>query len=302
MFSLYNHPVPARLILNADDFGLTPGINRAVIELHQAGCLTSATLMAAGPAFEEAAALARQNPTLGIGCHLVFVDGTPITAPRTIPTLCPDGKRFRPSLSAFVSALLRGAISPAELIREAPAQILHLQHAGIPVTHLDTHKHTHIFPRVLAPILVAAQACNVPALRNPFEPRWAVALTPAVPRVRRTQVALLRALQPAFKRLTHSINRRGLLPAGTLGIAATGTLDESTLRALIPTGDVLYELCCHPGYQDSALDQQNTRLRTSRKIELRAFLNVIPQILQQPIPPQLIHYGDLQASPHESVP
>ena len=293
--------MPARLILNADDFGLTPGINRAVIELHHAGCLTSATLMAAGPAFEEAAALARQNPTLGIGCHLVFVDGTPITAPRTIPTLCPDGQRFRPTLSSFISALLRGTINPAELFREATAQIHHLQHAGIPITHVDTHKHTHMFPRVLGPILKAAQACNVPTLRNPFEPRWAVALTPSVPRIRRTQVALLRALQPNFKRLTYSLARRGLLPAGTLGIAATGTLDEPTLRALIPTGDVLYELCCHPGYQDAALTQQNTRLRASREVELRSFLNVIPQILQQPNPPQLIHYGDLQATTIERV-
>ena len=75
-----------------------------------------------------------------------------------------------------------------------------------------------------------------------------------------------------------------------------------TLRALIPTGDALYELCCHPGYQDSALASQKTRLRASRETELRAFLKVIPQILQQPNPPQLIHYGNLPATINERVP
>ena len=79
--------MPPRLIINADDFGLTPGINRAIIELHRAGVLTSATLMATGPAFDDAAALARSNPSLGVGCHIVLTDGSPASPPETIPSL-----------------------------------------------------------------------------------------------------------------------------------------------------------------------------------------------------------------------
>ena len=137
----------ARLILNADDFGLTRGINRAITELHAAGALTSATLMANGTAFNDAIAIARVQPTLGVGCHVVLTDGTPLCAPETIPTLIgPDGKNFRPALGQFFRDAMRGKISEADIAHEVTAQIQRLQQAGINITHLDTHKaHTHTF-------------------------------------------------------------------------------------------------------------------------------------------------------------
>ena len=73
--------------MNADDFGLTAGVNRAIVELHQSGVLTSTTLMAKAAATEEAIDLARANPSLGMGCHIVLVDGEPVLPPRQIPTL-----------------------------------------------------------------------------------------------------------------------------------------------------------------------------------------------------------------------
>src|ERR1700761_9770136 len=104
--------MPARLIINADDFGLTQGINRAIAELHQANALTSATLMATGAAFDDAVAFAHANPPLGVGCHVTLTDGAPVSPPQSIPTLVgPDGINFRPSLGAFVQAGLRGSIS-----------------------------------------------------------------------------------------------------------------------------------------------------------------------------------------------
>src|SRR5271168_2982915 len=108
--------MPPRLIINADDFGLTPGVNRAIAELHQARVLTSATLMATGPAFDDAVAIARANPTLGVGCHIVLTDGVPASDPKSIPTLLgPDGKTFRPSIIYFIQALLRGKISQDDI-------------------------------------------------------------------------------------------------------------------------------------------------------------------------------------------
>ncbi|MDE1178347.1 MAG: ChbG/HpnK family deacetylase [Edaphobacter sp.] len=77
--------MPSRLIINADDFGLTRGVNRSIVELHQAGVLTSATLMATGTAFEDAVALAHANPTLGVGCHIVLTDGTPASPRKRFP-------------------------------------------------------------------------------------------------------------------------------------------------------------------------------------------------------------------------
>src|SRR3954447_18573752 len=111
--------MPPKLIINADDFGLTPGINRAVIELHRANVLTSATLMASGPAFDDAVGLAQSHPALGVGCHIVLTDGAPVSPLESIPTLLgPDGQSFRPSLLDFVRALLRGQINEKEIERE----------------------------------------------------------------------------------------------------------------------------------------------------------------------------------------
>ena len=292
--------MPPRLILHADDFGLTPGINRAIIELHQAGVLTSASLMATGPAFSDAVALARANPTLGVGCHLVFVDGVPISHPWDIPTLLgADGKTFRPATFDFAQAALRNTIRPHDLAREAQAQIQCLQRAGIDVTHVDTHKHTHVFPAIARTVLHIAQRCGVQAMRNPFEPRWIEPLALGVPLLRRTQVRLLRRFEPAFKRITAQTAQHGFLPAGTLGIASTGTLTLPRLRTLLESSllqgddEIVYELCTHPGHQDAALDTQNTRLRASREAEYLALLECIPEILRIVDAPTLIHYGNL---------
>src|ERR1700676_991583 len=98
--------MPPRLILNADDFGLTHGINRAIGELHSAGVLTSATLMANGPAFDNAVEAAHSHPALGVGCHIVLTDGAPVSPPNSIRSLLgSDGKNFRTSLIDFVQAL-----------------------------------------------------------------------------------------------------------------------------------------------------------------------------------------------------
>ena len=287
-----------RLILNADDFGLTPGINQAIEELHGAGVLTSATLMASGPAFAGAVIAARRNPGLGVGCHLVFVDGVPISHPDEIPTLLgADGKTFRPSLFDFVQAVLRGTVSPAHLAREAQAQIQHLQRAGIDVTHVDSHKHTHLFPSVAEPVLHAAERCGVRAFRYPFEPLWSRKASRGTSFVRQLQQSLLSRFEPRFRTLI-DFNTDDKTTQGTLGIAATGTLDASTLRAtmaaLLRDADGrIYELCCHPGYQDAALEQQHTRLRRSREVEREALLEVLPEILSTSGAPALIHYGDL---------
>ncbi|HEV2472267.1 MAG TPA: ChbG/HpnK family deacetylase, partial [Chthonomonadales bacterium] len=100
-----------RLIVNADDFGLTLGVNRAIAELHCAGVLTSATLMARASATDDAIALARATPTLGVGCHVVLVDGEPALAARELPTLVDRRTgRFQPTLVAFLKRLFTGRI------------------------------------------------------------------------------------------------------------------------------------------------------------------------------------------------
>jgi len=155
--------VRRRLIINADDFGLTSGVNRAIKAAHDAGIVSSATLMASGRQLDHAVQVARDSPKLSVGCHVVLVDGTPISDPRDIPSLMDrtDATRFRQSLSSFASSALAGRIDPAHVEAEATAQIRRLQAAGIKVSHLDTHKHSHVFPAVFMPLLGAARKCGI---------------------------------------------------------------------------------------------------------------------------------------------
>lgn len=273
-----------QLIVNADDFGLTPGVNRSVAELHQARVLSSATLMATGSFFEDAVRVAKANPSLEVGCHIVLVDGTPALPPAQISSLCPDGQSFRTGLGELVRDLYCGRIRPVEIEAEATAQIRCLQESGLRVSHIDTHKHTHIFPRLLGPLLRAARACGIRAIRNPFEPAWARDASPGSGVLRHLAISTLNLYRPTFTRL---VRDSGLTtPDGTLGVLATGSAiapsDVETvlgrLLAAIPgtKGNDTWELVCHPGYPDEHLDRVRTRLRASRASEHSALLHVIP--------------------------
>ncbi len=162
-----------RLIVNADDFGLTAGVNRAVLELHREGGLTSTTLMARSAAADQAIEFSRAAPSLGVGCHVVLVDGEPALPAAEIPTLI-DRKTgsLRYSLTGFLMRLFSGRIRISEIEAEAAAQIALLKNRGLRLTHIDTHKHTHMFPPVLRAVLRAARAAGIRAVRNPFEPSW----------------------------------------------------------------------------------------------------------------------------------
>src|ERR1700677_141326 len=285
----------AGLIINADDFGLTKGVNRAVAELHRAHVLSSATLMATGLAFDDAVAVALANPALGVGCHIVLTDGVPVCDPRSIPTLMgADGRSFRPSLVDFIQALLRGRIREEEIEREALAQVQKLQRVGIAVTHLDTHKHAHLFPAVTRPLLRVAAHPSIGAIRNPFERGWSLTLGHGG-RLRRLQVKVLGGLQTRFERQPQIRNGQVLTTDGTIGISATGRLVAETLREILEAlpGEGSFELCCHPGYNDDDLDRVTTRLREHRDIERLALLAELPLLSLHPNAPRLIHYGEL---------
>jgi len=287
--------MPSRLILNADDFGLTPGINRAIGELNAAGVLTSATLMAAGPTFEDAVQVARAHPDLGVGCHIVLTDGMPVAAPDSIRSLLgPDRHSFRPRLSHFLQALFTGRVRSEDILREALAQIEKLQRAGVRVTHLDTHKHTHLFPTVWRPLLGAAERTGIHAIRSAFEPAWSQSLAQGGTR-RRVAVRAVTLLKPAFDAAPQLRSHAIRTTDGTIAISATGSLDAESLAELLQAlpENGTYELCCHPGYNDADLDRVTTRLREHRNTEREALLAEVSRRLMQPDPPELISYAQL---------
>jgi hopanoid biosynthesis associated protein HpnK len=286
-----------RLILNADDFGLTTGVNRAIAEAHERGVVTSATLMAGGAAFADAAQRAAQLPRLSVGCHVVLLDGAPVLPASDLPTLAPGGARLRNSLADFWLAALRGRVDAAEVERETTAQIRKLQAAGIQVTHVDAHKHAHLLPQVLAPVLRAALACGVAAVRNPFGPLRALALAHLVrrPRLwrRTTEFGVLRAFAERFRR---EVAAAGMTTTdGSFGVIGTGALDAALFESIIgciPEGT--WEFVCHPGYNDSELAQVRTRLRDSRVRELEVLTAGATRAVLERCGVELISYRDLQ--------
>src|SRR6202158_2336795 len=222
-----------KLIVNADDLGLTAGVNRAIIEAHIGGVVSSATLMANGAAFDDAVTAARSAPNLSVGCHVVLVDGTPVSPPGALDTLLairsaePD--KFYSSLSAFAARATLGGFDRDQLVAEVTAQIRKIQSTGLQVTHLDTHKHAHIFPEILMALLRAARICGVRAIRNPFVPVKAMHARQFKGKrdlwKRYGQMRMLHTFSRQFRQQT---KRAGLLtPDGVVGVIETGSLDSS---------------------------------------------------------------------------
>ncbi len=260
-----------RLIVNADDFGLTSGVNRAIAEGNRNGVVTSATLMANAQAFPEAANLAKTLPTLKTGCHVVLIDGTPVS--QGLSSLLNGASQFRSSLKEFAIAAVRKQIAPGEIQREAEAQIRKIQSAGITLSHVDSHKHTHMFPHVLRPVLQAARSCGIRAVRNPFEPlrAWPHAAMLGAPGLWLRSAGVM-AFQMFASEFRKALRETGMVSTdGTVGIAVTGKLDQKRLLQILSTLPAgTWELVCHPGYSDADLKASGTRLTQSREIELAA--------------------------------
>jgi hopanoid biosynthesis associated protein HpnK len=283
-----------RLIVNADDFGLTAGVNCAIVEGNRHGIVTSATLMANAQASEAAIDLARAQPGLKTGCHVVLIDGVPLAA--NLPSLTNGSARFRSSLKEFAMAAVRKKLAVEEIEREVEAQVRKLQSSGITLTHVDSHKHTHMFPHVLRPLLRVARACGIRAVRNPFEPMrsWPSRMVLATPGLwlRSVGVTAFGMFAAEFRR---AIKEQGMASTdGTVGIAVTGLLDQPKLLRIfeaLPEGT--WELVCHPGYSDAELQSAGTRLTQSREIELAALTSEVTKKTLARLKIELISYADL---------
>ncbi len=290
-----------RLIINADDFGLTSGVNRAIVECHKRGVVTSTTLMATGAALADAAGLSVDLPKLSVGCHVVLVDGVPLLPANEVRSLAcaKEGTAFSSTLGSFLQRVATGRFAEEEIEAEATAQFQKLQGVGITISHFDSHKHTHIFPTVLRPLLRAARTCGIRALRNPFVPSRPLAFEELRGRPflwkRYLQVRALRRFLPAFHEL---VAEHGMVTTdGCLGVMETGFLDEKLLSAIVraisealPEGT--WELVCHPGYNDAGLTEIRTRLRESRELELRVLTSDAARETLEKSGVQLISYRE----------
>ncbi|WP_294144075.1 ChbG/HpnK family deacetylase [uncultured Selenomonas sp.] len=155
------------IILNADDFGRHALINAAVRDGVERGLLRSASLMAGEPAFDEAVAIAKTHPQLGVGVHFTLVDGRPVLPPDKIPSLVGSDGRFRPNHMAFVCDCFLGHIRRDDIRREFTAQAQKILRAGLRPEHVDSHQHIHILPGVFSIALDVAAAAGIHAVRIP---------------------------------------------------------------------------------------------------------------------------------------
>jgi hopanoid biosynthesis associated protein HpnK len=260
------------LIVNGDDFGLTRGVNAGIIQAFREGILTSATLMANGPAFDDAVELARANPQLGVGIHLCLVGGPAVASAKDIPALADRDDQLPKTLFVLLTRLSGGWIPTRQIEREFRAQIQRVLDAGIRPSHLDTHKHTHTHPRVMEALGRVANEFGIRNVRKPFEDfRTALGSHTDGHSNTRQVISAVAAgtAAPLFRLLVRSYGLR--TPDHFFGLTTTGRLSSKELLQvleLLPPGTS--ELMCHPGVCDEELEKYPTRLKRERQIELEA--------------------------------
>lgn len=282
-----------RLIVNADDFGLSPGVNAGIVRARRAGVLTSATLLANAPFFAEAVRLAVACPDLGVGLHLNLVRGVPLSPVGEIPDLVDAGGRLRRfRLRRFGAPLLRQAE------REYRRQFEKTLAAGIRPTHIDFEKH-HAWQRPLYALACRLAAeYGVPAVRTLSEPVcWAVARL-GWPGWRRAAMA---AALRAGVTLLGGGNGRLTRPERLLGQSHIGGMDEAVwlrLIASLPPGDT--EVMTHPGEAEpealpggAASDMGGSWLSRARPVELAALLSPAVRRAMTTCGVELITYREL---------
>jgi hopanoid biosynthesis associated protein HpnK len=259
-----------RLIINADDFGLSPGINRGIIEAHRSGVVTSASLMATGDAFDDAIALSLAHPELSVGLHLTLVEGAPASPPADVPSLVGRDGRFPRSLRAFLRRWLSGRVRPEDMAREFDAQVEKVLDRGVAVDKLDSHMHLHVLPGVLPCVLGTARRHGIKAIRRPVEPlryrRELPGLRTLATRAALSTIAVIQSREIAKSRLRAPDHFAGLAESGAL----TARDLERILRDLRPG---VTEIVTHPGYHDPVLDRWPESRRYCRESELHALLS-----------------------------
>jgi chitin disaccharide deacetylase len=257
-------------ILNADDFGLSPGINRGIIEAHRDGIVTSASLMAVGDAFEEAVAFAHEFPSLSLGIHLTLVEGSPVLPPDKVPSLVTADGHFCRSLRMFLLKWLAGQIRIHDVEREFAAQIEKAMDHVVKIDKLDSHMHVHLLPGIVQAVQTVASRYRIRVVRLPRERIvWWGDRPSIVGLWRRATIASLAtfwARPLAAAGLVYSTRFSGIAESGHL-------TEDSLLRLLQGLQPGITEVMLHPGYRDSIVGRWPMSRWYEREQELKALMS-----------------------------
>lgn len=285
-----------RLIVNADDFGFTRGVNAGIVRAYRTGIVTSTTIMANGDAFEDAIELARANPGLGVGCHLVAVGGRPVAQSSEISPLLDGDGALPPTLMQLVIRIARRPIVAEVLVREFRSQLQRVIGAGIEPTHVDTHKHSHTHPQVMKALCRVIGEFGIKRVRNPFE---RIVTNSRLSNFSNfaylKQSGLSAAIQPGalmFKRFVREHDLK--TPERFFGVKMTGMLDSAAIQRIMENlGGGTSELMCHPGVCDDELERGRTRLKHERELELEALCDTSLRRVAEEQGIELINYREL---------
>ena len=272
-----------RLVVNADDFGLTESVNRGIIAAHRDGILTSTSLLANGLAAGQAIASSQQFPELSVGVHLNISEGKPVSPAGQVSTLVNErGELHLKPLPMWIR-IVRRQVNLEDIRTECRAQILKVMNAGITPTHLDGHLHVHVLPQVSRIVIGLAHEFRIPNVRCPAENLkvtipllWKIG--GGVAAFRRFGIAY--AVSSSARGLGEELRRAGLAcPGAFFGLAHTGFLETQALGAIlavVPEGSA--ELMCHPGYTSAQVESLGGELTQERETELLAL--TAPEIKQ----------------------
>ena len=223
-----------RLIVTADDFGASIAVNAAVEQAHREGILSAASLMVAGDAAADAIARARTMPSLGVGLHLVLVEGRPMLPPERIHDLVDADGRFGANMVRTAFAIALKPAARRQLRAEITAQFDAFAATGLPLDHVNAHKHFHLHPMIASAVIEIGQRYGMKAVRAPIERG-----TPGIEHW-------------WAKRLQRRLRRAGMLvPDQVIGLAWTGAFDTERMRtalSTLPPG--LTEIYTHPATAD----------------------------------------------------
>ena len=240
-----------RLVVNADDFGLSPAVNRGILDAFHNGIVTSTTMLVNLDHFEDALAIKQAHPELPVGVHLSLVWGRPVSDPAKVPSLVDRDGRFPTRLGVLARRYWLGQLSTTDVQTEFESQIRRFQASGLTPTHLDTHMHIHCLPGIFRALLAAATACGIEKVRVSHEE----SLVPTAGTTRRA------AFSASGKRKLVGLlaRKQGQRLAGAglrstdyfVGIENMYDLNSDALRfILLSLRDGLTELMCHPGFND----------------------------------------------------
>ena len=283
-----------RLIVNGDDFGLAREVNRAIVRAHRDGILTTTSLMVTSPFASEAVQLARDNPGLGVGLHLVLVQGTPASADARATGLATTSGGFRESA---IPAALRYFFDPKlhrAVLREVRVQLERFRDTGLPLDHVDGHLNVHLHPMLQSTLAALAPEFGIRAVRLTREPIAPNLRYDPRHRARKT-------FEGVVLELLSRITERRLAPLGvafadrTLGLHQSGGCDEHYLtHALSELPEGVSELYCHPA--DSQTPEMRRLMPGYRPAdELAALVSPRVRALVEERNIELIRWSDLHA-------